>query len=158
MPSIPTVNQFVPQEYQVLYVALNDNWLTEVQSLTVNRSDGGAEAVTLNRGWAGRVKGAEKTMVTLKGIIPYAPTDQAGEGFNSAGMLVGNGGSQMDATMLTALNQNGNQPIKFTVAIGSPAVQQLIFKGFVMSVDVDVAVGKQADWTINAEGQFSLFN
>ena len=156
MPSIPTVSPFVPQEYTPLYVSIDDQPLTEVQSITINRMDGGATVETLMREWAGRVKGAAKAEVTLKGVIPYAPTDTGGVGFSAGGMTVG-GGVQLDAAMLTSLNQNGNVPVKFAIAIGSPPVQQLIFKGYITSINVDAAIGKQSDFTVSAEGQFQLF-
>lgn len=153
---IPDSQSYVPQEYQVLYLTVNDALLTEVQSINVVRTDGGADVETLVRDYAGRVKGAAKADITVRGVIPYMPDDTGGQGFSAGGMTVG-GGQQLDATMLTGLNQNSFQPVKFIIQVGSPAAQQLIFKGFIHNFTVDSAVGKQADFTFQASGQFSLF-
>jgi hypothetical protein len=147
---------FVPQEYQVLYLTINDRPQSQVQGITVVRTDGGADVVTLARDYAGRVKGAAKADITVKGVIPYEPTDETGAAFSSTGMVEG-GGNQLDQTMLTGQNTNSSQPVKFIVQVGSPAAQQLIFKGFIHSMTVDVAVGKQADFTFMASGSFSTF-
>ena len=157
MPTfIPDSPSYVPQEYQVLYLSVDGNLQTEVQSINVVRTDGGADVETLVRDYAGRVKGAAKADITVRGVIPYEPTDTGGAAFSSGGMVKG-GGQQLDATMLTGSNQNSNLPVSFLIQVGSPAAQQLIFKGFIHSLTVDAAVGKQADFTFQASGQFSLF-
>lgn len=157
MPSfIPDSASYVPQEFQVLYLQVNGNLMSEVQSINVVRTDGGADVETLVRDYAGRVKGAAKADITVRGVIPYAPTDTGGQAFSSGGMVVG-GGQQLDQTMLTGLNANANAPVQFIVQVGSPAAQQLMFKGFIHSLTVDVSVGKQADFTFQASGQFSVF-
>lgn len=157
MPTfIPDSPSYVPQEYQVLYLTVNDSLMTEVQSVNVVRTDGGADVETLVRDYAGRVKGAAKADITVRGVIPYQPTDTGGQAFSAGGMTVG-GGQQLDATMLTGSNQNSNLPVKFIIQVGSPAAQQLIFKGFIHNLTIDSAVGKQADFTFQASGQFSLF-
>ncbi len=153
---IPDSPSYVPQEYQVLYLTVDDLLMTEVQSINVVRTDGGADVETLVRDYAGRVKGAAKADITVRGVIPYAPTDTGGQAFSSGGMVVG-GGQQLDQTMLTGLNANSNAPVQFIVQVGSPAAQQLMFKGFIHSLTVDVSVGKQADFTFQASGQFSTF-
>ena len=109
------------------------------------------------RGFAGRVLGAAMATCTVKGVIPYQPTDVTGAGFANQGMVTGSG-AQLDATMLTQLNQNGNAPVKFIIAIGNPAVQQLVFKGFIISLNIDYGVGKQADFTFVCEGSFALLS
>lgn len=157
MPNIPLTTPFTPQEYSPLYVSVDDNHLTEVQSITVDRVDGGARVETIMRGFAGRVLGAAMATCTLRGVIPYQPTDVTGAGFANQGMVTGSG-VQLDATMLTQLNQNGNAPVKFIIAIGNPAVQQLVFKGFITNLNIDYAVGKQADFTLTVEGSFNLMN
>ena len=162
MTFIPDSSSFTPQEYQVLYLEVGGNLMTEVQSITVMRTDGGADVETLARDYAGRVKGAAKADITFKGVIPYSPTDTGGLGFSSGGMIAGAapgaGATQLDQTMLTSINQYGNQPVQFTIMVGSPAVQQLVFKGFVHEMTVDAAVGKPADFTCRASGQFSVFS
>lgn len=154
--TIPVVSPNIPQEYQILYLQVDGNYLTEVQSITVNRTDGGSDVETLVRDYAGRVKGSAKADITVRGVIPYDPTDQDGEGFSSGGMITGNQ-VQLDQTMLSALNQNSNKPVQFVVDIGYPHVQQLFFKGFIHGFTVDVAVGKQSNFTFTASGQFSVF-
>jgi hypothetical protein len=162
MPSLPDSSSFIGQEFQVLYLSLGQNLMTEVQSINVMRTDGGADVETLARDWAGRVKGAAKAVISAKGVIPYAPPDTGGVGFASGGMVAGAapgaGATQMDLTMLTSLNGYSNQPVQFTIAIGNPAVQQLVFKGFISEFTVDSAVGKQADFSFKASGQFSTFS
>ena len=147
---------FIPQEFQCMYLTINDRQQSMVQSITVARTDGGADVATLARDYAGRVKGAAKADITVKGVIPYMPTDETGAGFSSAGLVEG-GGNQLDQTMLTSQNANSNQPVKFIVQLGSPAAQQLIFKGFIYEMTVDSAVGKQADFSFKASGSFSTF-
>ena len=149
------VNPLVPQEYTPLYVQINGTFLSEAQSVTINRMDGGASVETFGREWAGRVKGAPKAEVSIKGVIPYFPTDQSGEGFAAQGMTAA--GTQLDQTMLTSLNGNGNAPVSFIISIGWPAAQQLIFQGYVISINVDAAIGKQSDFSIQCEGKFSVF-
>lgn len=151
-----TTSAFTPQEYQILYLQIDGNLQTEVQSVNVSRTDGGADVETLVRNYAGRVKGSAKAMISIKGVIPYNPTDQTGAGFSSTG-LTANPGVQLDQTMLTGLNSNSNKPIQFIVSIGSPSVQNLTFKGFINTFDVDVSVGKQSDFTITATGEFGTF-
>lgn len=160
-PQIPDVS-FIPQEWQVLYCKIGGNLMTEVQSINVVRTDGGADIATLARDYAGRVKGAAKADVTLRGVIPYLPPDTGGAAFSSGGMTVGaaNGGNpgvQLDQTMLVQGNQNNNAPVKFLVQVGQPAAQVLSFSGFIHTFTVDVSTGKQADWTAQASGQFSFF-
>lgn len=164
MVSIPPQSAFSPQEYQVMYLSIGQNLLTEVQSINVVRTDGGADVQTLVRDYGGRVKGAAKADITFKGVIPYIPTDTGGgggEGFSSAGMLAGAapgaGPAQLDATILTSINQYSNQPVQFAVQIGNPAAQTLSFKGFIHQMTVDVSVGKQADFTCMASGEFAIF-
>jgi hypothetical protein len=147
---------FVPQEYQVMYLTINDRQQSQVQSITVMRTDGGADVATLARDYSGRVKGAAKADITVKGVIPYKPTDETGAAFSSTGIVEG-GGNQLDQTMLTSQNTNSNQPVKFIVQVGSPAAQQLIFKGFIHTMTVDSAVGKQSDFSFQASGSFSIF-
>ncbi len=162
MAFIPDSPAFTPQEYQCLYLSIGANLQTEVQSINVVRTDGGADVETLARDYAGRVKGAAKAMISVKGVIPYEPTDTGGEGFSSGGMLVGaapgTGAAQLDQTILTGLNGYSNQPVSFIVQIGNPAAQQLVFKGFISELTVDTAVGKQADFSFKASGAFALFN
>jgi hypothetical protein len=162
MAFIPDSTSFTPQEYQVLYLQIGGNLMTEVQSITVMRTDGGADVETLARDYAGRVKGAAKANITFKGVIPYNPQDTGGIGFASGGMTAGAspGGTQsppLDLTILSSINGNNSQPVQFTIMIGSPAVQQLIFKGYISEMTVDSAVGKPADFTCKASGQFSVF-
>lgn len=159
MPTfVPDSASYVPQEYQVLYLTVNDALMTEVQSINVVRTDGGADVETLVRDYAGRVKGAAKADITVRGVIPYQPNDTGGQGFSAGGMTVG-GGQQLDQTMLTGggTNTNAFLPVKFIIQIGSPLAQQLIFKGFIHNFTVDSAVGKQADFTFQASGQFATF-
>lgn len=157
MPTfIPDAPAYVPQEYQIMYLSVDGNLLTEVQSINVVRTDGGADVETLVRDYAGRVKGAAKADITVRGVIPYEPTDTGGAGFSSGGMVTG-GGQQFDSVMLTGANGNSNKPVSFLVQLGFPAAQQLLFQGFIHSLTVDTAVGKQADFTFQASGQFSLF-
>jgi hypothetical protein len=153
---------FLPQEYQVLFLEIGGVLQTEIQSITCSRTDGGADVETLARDYAGHVKGAAKSMITFKGVIPYNPTDVTGPGFSNQGLMAGpapsSGPSQLDGTMLTGLNQYNNQPVQFAILVGNPAVQQLVFKGFITELTVDSAVGKPADFTCKASGQFSLFS
>lgn len=152
---IPVQSAFTPQEYHVLFLTIDDNLLTEVQSINMTRTDGGADVETLVRNYGGRVKGSAKADITVRGVIPYMPTDQTGSGFASQGMVTG-GGVQLDQTMLSGLNQNSNKPVKFIIMIGNPAAQQLIFKGFIHTMTIDVATGKQADFTFSASGEFTV--
>ncbi len=156
MPSIPVTSPFTPQEYQVGYLTIDDNLMTEVESIKVNRTDGGADVATLVRDYGGRLKGAAMAHITLSGVVPYMPTDTGGSAFDSGGMVTGNG-IQLDNTMLTGLNGNSNQPIKFIVSIGQPAAQKLVFKGFISDIEVDIAVGKPVTFTAVASGSFSSF-
>lgn len=163
MPTfIPDSASYVPQEYQVLYLSMGGVLQTEVQSVNLVRTDGGADVETLVRDYAGRVKGAAKADITVRGVIPYEPNDTGGAAFSSGGMMVGasqNGpAGQIDQTMLTGLNSYGNQPVTFLLQVGSPSAQQIMFKGFIHSMTVDSAVGKQADFTFQASGQFSIFS
>jgi hypothetical protein len=136
-------------------VSINDTPQTEVQSVTLDQMSGASDVETIMREWAGVVKGAARTECTLKAVVPYIDTDTGGVGFNTGGDTAA--GVQLAGTMITTLNQNQNAPLKFIIAIGSPAAQQYVFKGFIKDVTVDYAVGKQADVTIKATGQFSLF-
>jgi hypothetical protein len=154
--SLPVVSPFTPQEYQILYLSIDDNDLTEIQSINVMRTDGGQDVETLVREYGGRVKGSAKAEISVKGVIPYKPTDTGGMGFASGGMVTGNG-VQLENTILSNLNQNSNAPVKFIVKIGQPAAQQLIFKGFIYSMTIDVSTGKQADFDFKASGQFQTF-
>jgi hypothetical protein len=154
MPNV--TSPFVPQEFQVLYLKIDDNVMTEIQSINVSRTDGGADVETLVRNYGGRVKGSAMAKISVRGVIPYQPTDTGGSGFSSGGMVTGSG-VQLDQTILTGLNGNGNLPVKFTIMIGQPAAQKLIFKGFISDITVDVATGKQADFNFNASGEFSIF-
>lgn len=153
---LPVVSPYVGQEFTCSYLSINDNLMTEVQSIRVTRTDGGSDVETLVRDYAGRVKGAAKATINISGVVPYLPPDTGGAAFASGGMVAG-GGVQLDATMLTSLNQNGNQPIKFVVAVGQPAAQQLVFKGYISEVVVDTAVGKQTNFSLTASGTFALF-
>lgn len=158
MPTfIPDSPAYVPQEYQILYLSVDGNLLTEIQSINVVRTDGGADVETLVRDYAGRVKGAAKADITVRGVIPYMPTDTGGQAFSSGGMVTG-AGIQLDQTILTGINQNANKPVSFLVQIGAnPAAQQMLFQGFIHNLTIDVSVGKQADFTFQASGQFSVF-
>jgi hypothetical protein len=153
--SLPTSPPYVGQKYQPSFIAVDNNFLTEVQSITLNRVDGGETVKTIMRGWAGIVTGAAMTTGTMKGAVPYQPTDVTGPGFANQGMITGKG-YQLDATMLTQMNQNGNTPLTFLIAIGQPAAQQLVFKGFIRSVDMDYTVGGQINFSCNFEGNFTL--
>ncbi len=156
---------FAPQEYQVLYIEVNGNLLDQVQSINIVRTDGGADVETLARDWAGRVKGAAKADVTVRGVIPYKTADVGGEGFSSAGMQAGAGqgpgggypATQLDQTILTGSNTTSALPVKFTVLIGNTPAQQLMFFGYIHTLTIDSAVGKQADFTFQASGQFATF-
>ena len=157
MPTfIPDSPAYVPQEYQILYLSVDGNLLTEVQSINVVRTDGGADVETLVRDYAGRVKGAAKADITVRGVIPYEPNDTGGAAFSSGGMVTGPG-IQFDQTMLTGANQNANKPVSFLVQVGFPQAQQMLFQGFIHNMTIDVSVGKQADFTFQASGQFSTF-
>src|ERR1017187_370972 len=154
--SIPVTSPFLPQEYQPIYILIGGKYLTEVQSVTLNRSDGGARVETLNRGWAGRVLGAPMSEFTVKGVVPYAPTDQGGQGFDTDSMTT-NSGLQLDETMLTSFNLTVGSPITICFQIGSPSVQQAQFLGYITSINIDGAIGKQIDFTCSGEGQFTIF-
>ena len=155
MASIPTTSPFTPQEYAPLYVSIDDTPQTEIQSITLDQMSGASDVETIMREWAGVVKGAARTECTLKAVVPYTDTDTGGVGFNTGGDTAA--GTQLAATMITSLNQNLNASVKFIIAIGSPAVQQYVFKGFIKDVTVDYAIGKQVDVTYKATGQLSLF-
>ncbi len=148
-------SQFTPQTYAPLYVSINDTEQTEIQSITVDMMSNANDVETIMREWAGVVKGAARTECTLKGVVPYIDTDSGGVGFNTGGDTAA--GINIAGTMITSQNQNANAPIKFIIAIGSPAVQQLVFKGVIKDINVDYAIGKQVDYTLKATGQFSFF-
>jgi hypothetical protein len=161
---------FSPQEYQTLFLEIGGTLMTEVQSISVVRTDGGADVMTLARDYAGRVKGAAKADVTFKGVVPYNPQgDVTGAGFQNGGMMAGaasggsvlsgfqNGLTPLDQTMLTSINTYGAQPVQFAILVGSPAVQQLVFKGYIHEITVDASIGKPTDFTCKASGQFSIF-
>src|ERR1700692_4426014 len=98
MPGIQPTSQYVGQEFQTSYLSINDNLMTEAQTIRVTRTDGGASVETLVRDWAGRVKGAAKATISISGVVPYLPPDTGGSAFSSGGMVVG-GGFQLDETM-----------------------------------------------------------
>jgi hypothetical protein len=156
MATLPVTSPFTPQEYQILFLSIDDNLMTEVQSISIMRTDGGADVETLVREYGGRVKGSAKAELTVKGVVPYQPTDVGGVGFSSGGMVTGNG-VQLDQIILSNLNQNASQPVKFTIALGNPAVQKLFFKGFAYNINLDVSTGKQVDFSFQASGQFTTF-
>lgn len=154
-----TTSQYTPQEYQQLYVKIDNRLQTEVQSITITRTDGGADVTTMVKDYAGRVKGAAMASGTMKGVIPYEMTDASGGGavgFSSAGITTGEG-IQMDQTILSNQNQNGNQPVTFIILIGQPAAQKLVFSGYIHDITIDSTVGKQADWSATFSGSYSLF-
>lgn len=154
---MPTVTSpYVQQEFQVLYMKIDHNLMTEVQSISISRTDGGADVETLVRDIAGRVKGAAKSTINFSGVVPYLPPDTGGNGFDSGGMVTGKG-VQLDATILSNLNQNGNLPVQFIIMLGNPAAQKLFFKGFINTINTDVAVGKQVNFSCVATGSFSTF-
>lgn len=148
-------NQFTPQVYAPLYVSINDTEQTEIQSITVDMISNASDVETIMREWAGVVKGAARTECTLKGVIPYIDTDNGGVGMNAGGITAA--GINIAGTMVTSQNQTSNLPVKFIISIGSPAVQQLVFKGFIKHISVDYSVSKQVDYTLQATGQFSYF-
>lgn len=158
--ALPVSTPYVQQEFPVMYLKLDGNLMTEVQSIRVTRNDGGADIATLVRGQAGRVSGAAFTDITFSGVVPYMPPDTGGEGWESGGMVTGKG-AQIDQTMLSNLNanfgNNGALPVQFVVSLGNPAAQKLFFSGFVHTLDTDVSVGRQISFTATARGSFSTF-
>jgi hypothetical protein len=149
------MSQFTPQEYAPLYVSINDEYQDQIQSITLDQMSNASDVETIMREWAGVVKGAARTECTLKGVVAYSNTDGGGVGFDAGGSTAG--GTAIASTMVTSLNQNANQPIKFIIEIGSPQVQKYMFKGFVKDVSVDYSIGKVVEVTYKATGQFSLF-
>jgi len=149
---------YVGQTYTPLYVSLNGTPNTEVQKISVKRSDGGAPAETIMRGWAGRFSGAPKATCTLSGLVPNTPQagdSTTGSGFNNSGMTAG--GISLDQTMLTFLNATNNTPVSFLIQIGGNKAQQLAFKGYVIDIDVDYSLGGQTTFNCQVEGNFSTF-
>ena len=158
---------FSPQEYQTLFLEIGGTLMTEVQKITIVRTDGGADVMTLARDYAGRVKGAAKADITFNGVVPYKPSDVGGYGFDNQGMMAGppSGGpanayqpgqTPLDQTMLTSLNSYNNQPVQFAILIGpDTSAGYLVFKGFIHEITVDAAVGKPTDFSCKASGQFS---
>lgn len=145
---------FVQQEYQVQYMKIDGNLQTEVDTISMQMSDGGESIKTLVRGLAGRTSGASMITLNFSGSVPYRPTDTGGEGFASGGMVTGKG-FQLDQVMLTNQNQNSNLPVQFILMIGNPAAQKLYFSGFIISLKTDVAVGKRITFSASCEGSFS---
>jgi hypothetical protein len=154
-------NPFSGQEYQVGYLSFDDNPNTEVESFDIEVTDGGEDVKTLMRGYAGRVKGAAMASLNFTGSIPYAPSDTPGVGLSTTGMITGgngqNGAVPLDQTMLTNYNQNNDLPVKFTVNLGSPAVQQLVFKGNITNMRYAVAVGNVFKFSGTATGTFNIW-
>jgi hypothetical protein len=161
MPNLPDDSSFISQEWQVMYLSLGQNLMTEVEAFDLDRTDGGKDIKTLCRDYAGRSKGAAMAEFSAKGFIPYAPPDTGGVGFASGGLVVGAapgaGSTQLDATMLTSQNGYSNQPVSFAIGLGNPAVQQLVFKGFIKSIKISSAVGNGAEFSFTASGSFSIF-
>lgn len=154
-------NPFSGQEYQVGYLSFDDNPNTEVESFDIDVTDGGEDVKTLMRGYAGRVKGAAMATLNFTGAIPYVPTDTGGTGMGSGGMVTGgnsaNGSVPLDQTMLTNYNQNNDLPVKFTVNLGSPSVQQLVFKGNITTMKYAAAVGNVFKFSGTATGTFNVW-
>lgn len=147
---------YVLQRYQAMYLKIDDNLMTEVESLDVSTTDGGEDIATLVRGLAGRASGAAKATINFNGFVPYKPTDTGGAGLDSGGLTTGKG-LQLDETMLTNLNKNGGLPVNFILMVGSPAAQKLYFAGNINSMKFSAAVGKAARFSANATGEFSTF-
>lgn len=159
MPTLPTTTLYTPSVYQKLFVKLDNRLQTEVQSVSMHRTDGGATVTTTVKGWAGVAVGAPMCTGVIKGVIPYVLTDASGGGgvgFSSAGIVTGKG-IQLDQTMLSNSNTNLDLPISIIISIGQPAAQQIAILGFIRTLDIDYADGKIADFTANYEGQFSTF-
>ena len=165
-----TVPAYTPQEFAPLYTQINSTSMSFVQSVSVDQDSGAIDVKTFDRDWAGVAKGAAMTMVTLKGVVPNIDTDGKvvggpvagnGEGFGSAGMVLGGsvGGPpmQMDESMITNLNLSGNAPVSFVISIGQPAAQSYVFNGFIKKITTDVSVDKALEWTAVASGQFSTW-
>lgn len=150
------VSPYVQQRYQVQYLQVDGNLMTEVDTIDITTTDGGEDIKTLVRGLAGRTGGAAMTTLSFSGSVPYLPTDTGGAGFDSGGMVSGKG-VQLDQTMLTNLNQNGGQPVQFIVFIGNPAAQKGYFDGQINSVRTNVSVGKRITFTMNATGTFFTY-
>jgi hypothetical protein len=147
---------FSGQEYSISYFSFDDNLNTELESFDVDLTDGGEDVKTLMRGYAGRVPGAAMCSGNFAGVLPYAPTDTGGVGTQSGGMVTGNGVT-LPETMLTAFNANNNLPVKFIMQLGSPAVQQLVFKGNITSLKFGSAVGKATTFSGTLSGCFNIF-
>ncbi len=159
MSSLPTTSQYVPSDYQKLYCKINNRLQTELQSLTITRTDGGVDVTTTVKDYAGRQKGPAKATGTMKGVVPYILTDSSGGGgvgFSSAGIVTGNG-LQLDQTLLTGQNQNANLPITILVLIGQPAAQKLAVQGYITEITVDYADGKILEYTAQFSGSYSTF-
>lgn len=154
MSSLPVTPPFLPQEFQVMFMKIGQQQQSFIQSIDISRTDGGADVETLALGYAGRVQGAAKTTINCSGIVPYAITN--GGGFSTPGMQLANG-LQIDQTMLTAYNGQGNIPVSFIISIGQPAAQKLTFSGYISEIKTSVSVGKQINYSFMATGSFSTF-
>jgi hypothetical protein len=155
MPSLPVASAYTPQTYAPLFVMINGTNNTQVQSISIDQMSGSQDVETINAGWAGVVKGAERSECDLKGVLPLSDTDSGGFGFTSGGMTAG--GIELAGTMITSQNQNANLPVTFVIQVGGQGTQQYQFRGFVKNIKTDYGVGKQCDWTMHATGKFSLF-
>ncbi len=158
--AIQTTSVYTPSAFQKLYVKLDGRLQVFGQSISITRSDEGTDIGTTVIPYAGRISGNAKVTGQLKGVVPYVMKDASGGGgvgFSSAGLVTGKG-FQLDQTMLVAgMNQNASIPLLFAVLVGNPAVQKCKFKGFIGSITVDYADGKQADFTAMFSGECTAF-
>ena len=151
---------YVQQAYQVAYLTIGGNLMTEVDSVDISTTDGGEDIKTLVRGLAGRVGGAAMTTLNFSGSVPYLPTDTGGQGFDSGGLVQTgpNGPTQLDQTMLTNLNTNSATPVSMLLTLGNPGAQFYRFSGQINSGKVSSSVGKRTQFSFSATGTFGTWS
>ncbi len=121
--------------YSPAFVQINGNTLFEEVSVSVDRTSGNQEVVTVPKGFAGVSLGASKTEITIESAVPLA-------GFENPGPTPLD--QQMGALAIVSFNVQ-------------TASQNLTFNGFIMSIANSHAAGSPAKVTYKAVGSFSVF-
>jgi hypothetical protein len=144
--------------YKLGYIAFDGNVNDQMESFDISVVDGGEDVKTLMRGYAGRIAGAAMATLSFNGAIPAATPDVGGAGFNSLGMVTGQG-VPLDQTMLTNYNANNYKQVQFIAYIGPQTgfSQQLVFLGNITEMKYSAGVGKTMAFSGTASGSFSVW-
>ena len=117
------------QTYATSVVYVNNSILMEEASVSIKRDAGSKPLITLHRGYAGDIPGAEVIDITVESNIPADGIE-----FDPGQFMI------------------GSRSVEFNILIGK---EVLAFEGTIYSDNFSHAVNSNASLSFNARGKFS---